>query len=360
MLQNCYPCVNINLPQLRQNVAYLQRLNKRLDINIDVVVKGVCADLRVCETLLSAGASSFADSRMANLKKLRSFFKQQCKLTLLRLPMLSELREVVSVVDNVLISELATIEALNTECVRQRRNINVVLMADLGDLREGILPKDVLSIAKKASVLSNVSVVGLGVNLTCFGGVMPSPTNLSQLVSLVNQIETVTEKKLSLVSGGNSSSIHLVLNKTMPTGITNLRLGEAVFLGRECCFGKDLTEMHQQVITLSAEIIELKDKPSVPQGEIGKDAFGRTPVFKDRGIRKRAILAVGEQDIAVSGLKPLNKGAIVLGGSSDHTIVDVTDCDEDLTVGSVLNFVIDYTVMLKAFTSSYVYKNYIE
>ncbi|KAL0245884.1 hypothetical protein GEMRC1_007101 [Eukaryota sp. GEM-RC1] len=355
-----YPCVNVNLSCLRHNVAYLQRLNKRLGINIDVVVKGVCADLRVCETLLSAGASSFADSRMANLKKLRSFFQQQCQLTLLRIPMLSEMREVVSVVNNVLISELTSIEALNAECIRQRKNVNIVLMTDLGDLREGILPKDLIAIVKKASTFSNVHIAGLGVNLTCFGGVNPSTVNIGRLASLSKEIEDVIGKKLSIVSGGNTSSLHLVLDQTMPSGITNLRLGEAVFLGRECCYDKDLPEMHQRAFTLSAEIIELKEKPSVPYGEIGKDAFGRTPVFKDRGIRKRAILAVGEQDITVSGLKPLNKGAIVLGGSSDHTIVDVTDCEEDLTIGSVLNFKIDYTVMLKAFTSSYVHKNYIE
>ncbi|KAL0246579.1 hypothetical protein GEMRC1_007791 [Eukaryota sp. GEM-RC1] len=353
-----FPCVNVNLSNLRYNFAYLQRLNKRLGIDIDIVVKGVCADLRICQELLSAGASSFADSRIASLKKLRSVFQQQCKLTLLRIPMLSELPEAVKVVDTVLISELRSIEVLNAECVRQQKNVNIVLMTELGDLREGILQEDLLDFTKKAVEFSNVRITGLGVNLTCFGGVMPTTENVGRLATLAKDVENAIGKSLPIVSGGASSSLHLVFNETMPPGISHLRVGEAVFLGRECRFDNDLPDLKKGAFTLSAEIIELKDKPSIPFGEIGKRAVGKTPVLEDRGIRTKAVLAVGEQDVSVSGLKPLNNGVIVLGGSSDHTIVDVTDCDEDLDVGSILNFEMDYASMLKAFTSSFVHKHY--
>ena len=51
----------------------------------------------------------------------------------------------------------------------------------------------------------------------------------------------------------------------------------------------------QDTVKLVAEVIELKRKPSMPIGKIGKDAFGNTPVFEDKGIRLRAILAVGNR-----------------------------------------------------------------
>ena len=41
----------------------------------------------------------------------------------------------------------------------------------------------------------------------------------------------------------------------------------------------------QDTVKLVAEVIELKRKPSMPIGKIGKDAFGNTPVFEDKGIR---------------------------------------------------------------------------
>jgi predicted amino acid racemase len=118
--------------------------------------------------------------------------------------------------------------------------------------------------------------------------------------------------------------------------------------------------VNQDNFTLSAQIIELKEKPSVPRGKIGHDAFGNKPEFEDKGQRRRAIIAIGRQDVKVDGLVPLVEGAEIIGASSDHLLVDVTDVKQELNVGGELEFRLDYGAMLAVMTSPYVSKNYIK
>ena len=54
------------------------------------------------------------------------------------------------------------------------------------------------------------------------------------------------------------------------------------------------------------------------------------PVFQDRGIRRRALLAVGRQDIEPDGLSPLTRGVEILGASSDHLVCDIEDAEEPI------------------------------
>jgi predicted amino acid racemase len=48
----------------------------------------------------------------------------------------------------------------------------------------------------------------------------------------------------------------------------------------------------------------------------------------------------------------------VLGGSSDHLLLDLTDATHKYKVGDVLTFKVGYGSMLKAMTSPYVEKVY--
>ena len=150
--------------------------------------------------------------------------------------------------------------------------------------------------------------------------------------------------------------MRLVEKNEVPKGINQLRLGEAIVLGKETAFGKRIENTYDDVFTYLAEIIELKEKPSVPIGETGIDAFGEKPVFTDRGVRKRAILASGRQDLKVEGIKPRDKDAIVIGASSDHLIIDVSDCRKEYRVGDIMEFDMNYGALLAAFTSEYVEK----
>jgi len=89
------------------------------------------------------------------------------------------------------------------------------------------------------------------------------------------------------------------------------------------------------------------------------DAFGQKPYYEDRGIIKRAILAVGKQDTDPDSMMPLDEKIDILGASSDHLIVDVSKSDADYKVGDIIRFRLGYSGMLKCATSSYVGRKYI-
>lgn len=71
---------------------------------------------------------------------------------------------------------------------------------------------------------------------------------------------------------------------------------------------------------------------------------------------RRAILAIGGQDVAVSGLGPLISGVDFLGNSSDHAIFDVTHAEREVQVGDTLEFSTTYRALNTLFTSKYVHK----
>lgn len=309
------------------------------------------------EVLSSTAVEYLADSRVQNLKKMEKF--PQKKL-LLRLPMLSEVDEVVKYADVSLNSELKTLEMLDEAARKQDKIHSVILMKDLGDLREGFFDEDdFLEAVSYILNLKNIELKGIGVNLTCYGAVIPKYDNLIDLVRLKDEIESRFNITLELISGGNSSSVYLLDKGEMPKGINHLRLGECVVLGRETAYGQDIGETHQDIFTLSSEIVELKEKPSLPIGEIGVDAFGQKPEYEDRGIRKRAILAIGKQDTDIGGMIPIDDKIDILGASSDHLIMDVTDSQRDYKIGDTVEFKLEYGALLKLFTSEYVTKEYI-
>jgi predicted amino acid racemase len=86
------------------------------------------------------------------------------------------------------------------------------------------------------------------------------------------------------------------------------------------------------------------------------DAFGNTPVFVDRGLMKRALVAIGRQDVRVEGLTPVDPSVEIIGASSDHLILDVTHSEQDYEVGGVISFNVDYGALLTLMTSKYVEK----
>ena len=113
--------------------------------------------------------------------------------------------------------------------------------------------------------------------------------------------------------------------------------------------------MREDSLKLIAEIVEIHEKASLPKGESTKNWAGGTVTPVDRGRRKRAILAIGSQDIMdASTMIPLDKGVEIIGCSSDHTIVDITDSDRELKWGDTLSFKIRYSNMLYAFSGDHV------
>lgn len=348
-----YPRVDIDLNKLTYNAKFLLNMCNGKMIDVAVVTKVFCAEPDIVKGILDAGVKTIGDSRIANLKKIVNL---PCEKLLLRIPALSEVREVIMYSDISLNSEIDTIKALSKEAIRAKKTHKIILMVDLGDLREGVLEKDVLEISREIVKLPNIKFMGIGTNLTCYGGVIPDEVNLGRLLNIKNNIEKELNVKIPIVSGGNSSSLYMVMNKTIPEGINNLRLGESVVLGRETAYGRDIPGMFRDVFTLKGEIIEIKDKPSVPIGNIGMDAFGEVPTFQDRGIIKRAIISMGRQDVKIDGITPRDEKIRILGGSSDHLLLDVSESESDYKVGDMISFDVDYGALLSLMTSSYINK----
>lgn len=351
-----YPRIEINLKKLEHNARRTVALCGKFGIEVASVTKGFCAYPQIAEALLRGGVKMLADSRLDNLKKLREF---PVPKMLLRIPMISELDQVVEYADIVLISELKTARILGEKALEKNKRQKVVIMVDLGDLREGFWLDGVVEAAGEMVKIDGIELIGIGTNLTCYGGVIPSTENLGNLVRYAEEIEKRYRINLAIISGGNSSSMHLVFDGSIPRKINNLRIGEAILLGRETVIDKERDNFYSDTFVLKAEVVEVKEKPSVPIGKIGKDAFGKIPVFEDRGIRKRAIIAIGKQDVDPGDLIPVDQDIIILGGSSDHIILDVSDCRKDYQIGDIVAFNLTYGGMLRVMTSPYVTKEFI-
>ncbi|QEK13609.1 alanine/ornithine racemase family PLP-dependent enzyme [Crassaminicella thermophila] len=347
------PRVEVNLSKIRHNTRVITKLCSKLNIQVAGVTKVFCAMPEIVQAMIDGGIEMLADSRIENLKKLDNF---KIPKILLRLPMKSQAMEVIKYADISLNSELATIEELSRAARKEKKIHNIILMIDLGDLREGVWKDKILDTVKEILKLDQIKLIGIGTNLTCYGGVIPDNKNLGMLVEISNQIEKEFNISLEIISGGNSSSLYLIEKGEMPKKINHLRLGEAIVLGRETAYGHIIKNTFKDAFTFVAEIIELKEKPSVPIGEIGLDAFGNKPTFTDNGIRKRAILAVGRQDVLVDNITPFNRKIKILGASSDHLIIDVTDCEEEYAIGDEIRFQVEYGALLQLMTSGYVYK----
>lgn len=348
-----YPRIEIKIEKYRHNVKKTKALLAEKAINMMAVTKVFCAVKPLVDVLNEESITYLADSRLENLKKI----KTDALKVLLRLPSHSSVRETVEYADISLNSEWKTIKHLNEEAKSMNKIHKIILMIDVGDLREGVFYKeDLQDIVMNIEALKNIELYGLGTNVTCYGGVLPTSETTQKLDASVKHVETITGRKLPIVSGGNSS--HLAFLETTPTSINNLRIGEALVLGRETSYGKILEGLHDDVFTLKAEIIELKKKPTYPEGEIGMNAFGKTPEFEDKGIRQRAIISLGKQDVDYTELIPKDDNVTILGSSSDHIILDVTDSETRYEVGDILAFKLTYGSILSLMTSPYVEKDY--
>jgi ornithine racemase len=352
-----YPRLEISLDKISHNTELIVRLCQRIGIHVAGVTKGFCGHAGIARAMVEGGISAIADSRLENLKQLSDI---QLPKLLLRLPMISQVCAVVEYADISLNSEVETIRKLSEAARLKKKTHQVILMFDLGDLREGIVdPGEMFRIVEETLKLERIRLVGVGTNLACYGGVIPTKENLVKLVELKKWIECSFGISLGIVSGGNSSSLYLVEEQTIPDGINQLRLGESIILGRETAYGHQIAGTYNDCFKLITEIIEIKHKPSIPTGEVGFDAFGNKPRFVDKGIRKRAICAIGKQDVFPQNMIPEDQDINIIGASSDHLILDITESRRAYQVGSLVSFRLTYGGILSSMTSKYVSKTFI-
>jgi predicted amino acid racemase len=352
------PWVSIDLEKLEHNTSSVVRLCAEHGIDVTGVTKGTCGSPEVAQAMLRGGCASIGESRLENVRRLRAA-RVETSYMMLRIPPLSRVEEVVAAVDVSLNSELTVLEGLSQAAQRLGKRHDVIVMVDLGDLREGVWPDELETFVRQVLELPGIRLVGLGSNLTCYGGVIPTEHNMGRLARQTDRIEERFGIRLACISGGNSSALPLIAAGRMPGRINHVRIGEAILLGRETIHREPWPDTFQDAFLLHAEVIERKQKPSIPIGERGEDAFGKRAVFVERGEVQRALVNVGREDVDVDGLAPLDSHLSVLGASSDYLIVDVGGARREIRVGDEISFALSYAALLAAMDSEYVEKRFV-
>jgi len=341
------PRLEVDLDKITHNARVLVEDLGDRDILVSGVTKAALGTVEIAKAMLRAGVSGLADSRIENIEAMRQQ-RIAAPIMLIRSPMPSQAARVVKSADISFNTELSVVRRLSAAAQDTDRTHGVVLMVELGDLREGIMPADLINAAREVLRLPNLVLTGIGVNLACHSGVAPDATNMAILSALADEVETTLDVELEVVSGGNSANLDWALGNGDIGRINHLRLGEAILLGCEPLHRKPLDGLHTDAITLVAEVIESKTKPSLPWGTLAETAFGGKTTVTDSGDMCRAILAVGEQDIDPAGLRPPD-GLVILGASSDHLLLD---CGKrSLQVGSEVHFGVNYSALVRAMTS---------
>lgn len=359
-----YPQLEVNLAGIRQNARAVTGYCTQRGITACGVIKFADGDLRVARAYYQGGCRQLASSRLPHLSAIRRALPK-AQTVLLRLPMLAEVDEVVRWCDWSVHSQRETLERLQNAAAVQGKTHGVVLLLDVGDLREGVpTPAALYKLAMAVErEMPHLHLLGVGSTFTCFGSILPDRENLGVLLAAAKEIERGIGRRLEIISGGSSSSLALLQSAGMPSGVNHLRIGGAIANPRAARLtrGIAIPGMCEGTFTLRAEVIEVEQKPSKPYGQTSVNWTGKAVKFADRGLRRRAILALGSQDIGDAGrLMARDEGVSVLGCSSDHTILDVQDSGRVWQVGDIAAFDLFYAPLLQIFSTRHVQIDYRE
>lgn len=348
------PRLEISLGKLHHNALTLVTRLSKQGISVTGVTKATLGSPAIAKEWLRAGVSGLGDSRIENIGTL-GHANVSAPMTLIRTPMLSQADEVLALADVSCNTELDVIRELSSAAQKTNRTHGIVLMVELGDLREGIMPDQLESTVREVLHLPNLEFQGIGTNLACRSGVAPDAGNMAELSALADSLDATFGQIVSTVSGGNSANLDWALSGADTGRINNLRLGEAMLLGCEPLHRQPIKGLHTDAITLVAEVIETKDKPTKPRGNIAQTAFGDVPPGDDRGSISQSIIAIGRQDTDPDGLEP-SPGIEILASSSDHLVVDASRYAGNLNVGTHIPFQLNYSALLRAMTSPFITK----
>lgn len=338
-----------------------QFLSKRLDeegIEWGVVSKLLCGTVKYIQELINLGVTEIHDSRISNLKKVKEL-NPNVQTVYIKPPAKKAIKSIVQYADVSFNTELSTIKLLSEEAGRQDKLHKIIIMIEMGDLREGVLGEHLLEFYGKIFELPNITVVGIGTNLNCLYGVMPSQDKLIQLSLYKQLVEATFNRKIEWVSGGTSVVFPLLLTRQLPKGINHFRLGEMLYFGNNLFTEEPVPGMKTDVFTLHAQIIELIEKPKIPTGELAANPSGEQFEINEDDYGKtsyRAILDLGLLDISTDFLTPIDKGVEVTGASSDMIVIDLGSSKGNYKVGDWVKFKLKYMGALGLLNSNYIEK----
>jgi ornithine racemase len=350
--------LNLFRDQLLHNYHFLDELFKSNDIKWGITTKLLCGTKSYLEEVIDLGIKEVHDSRISNLQRIKEI--DPATMTVyIKPPPKDTIPDIVRYADASLNTELSTLHALSDEAVKQEKVHKVIIMIEMGDLREGVMREELIDFYGKIFKLPGIEVIGLGTNLNCLHGVLPDGDKLIQLVLYKQIIDLQFNKSIPLVSAGTTVTIPLLLSNQLPAGINHFRVGEALFFGKNLFTGDTIEGMSDSVLELNAHIIEISEKPLVPSGELGVNPQGKVSKVDVSDYGKtayRAILDIGYLDVQPDYLVPADPSIEISDASSDMMILNVGDNPNDYKVGDLVRFKLEYMGALSLMSSDYIEK----
>lgn len=350
--------ITLNTKKLKENFDHLDHLFQENGIEWAPVVKLLCGNKMFLEQVLKLGVKQVCDSRVSNLRVIRAL-NPNIQTVYIKPPPKRSIASIVQVADVSFNTEFATIKLLSEAAVKANKVHKIVVMIELGELREGVLREEFVEFYARIFELPNIEVAGIGTNLTCMYGVLPNHDKLIQLSLYTQLIEAKFNRKIPYISGGASVTIPLIERGLLPKGVNHFRVGETLFLGTDVYNNRAFKQMHNDVFKLYAEIIELSEKPSVPSGEMGLNLNGEKTDFDESLMGEftlRAIVDVGLLDIESNHIVPFDESIHIIGASSDMIVIDLGENKKGRKVGDLIEFKMDYMGILRIMNSNYVDK----
>lgn len=349
--------LRMNRDALRHNYAELERRMAGHGVSYGVVTKLLCGNEAFLREVLALGSSHVMDARTSNLRTIKGI-DPDARTVYIKPPAHGNVEDVVRWADVSFNTELATLGALDAEAARQGVRHGVVVMVEMGDLREGVMRERLVEFVGQALRFENLDLKGIGTNFNCLNGTVPSEDKLWQLALFRELVELRYGVELAWVSGGTSVALPMLFAGQVPSAVNHYRIGESLFFGADLVRGETFEGMRDDVFELEAEVIEVRDKPSEPSGPFGDDPFGQRHQTSDGpvGTARRAILDVGWLDLEAEFLTPQDEGVEIVDMSSDMTVVDVGRRTRPTRVGDRLRFGLRYMGALKLLNSDYIDK----
>ena len=350
--------ITLETEKLKKNYNYLNTFFKGHDIEWSIVTKMLCGNKKYLKELLDLGINQYSDSRISNLRMIK-LLNEEAETIYIKPPAKGVIEEVVKYADISMNTDFETIRMLSEEASRQDKTHKIIIMIDLGELREGVMRDDFVDFYATVFQMKNIEVVGIGTNLSCLYGILPNNDKLLQLCLYKQLIELKFNVDIPFISGGSSVTIPLIEQKLLPKDVNHFRIGETLFMGTDVYNNKKYEELENDIFKLYAEIIELYEKPLIPSGEMGPNLEGDTVSFDQKNIGKstfRAIIDVGLLDIDIKHFDPTDTDIKYAGATSDMVVLDLGENPKGYKVGDQIEFTMDYMGIVRIMNSKYIEK----
>ncbi|MEG2172134.1 MAG: alanine racemase [Desulfovibrionaceae bacterium] len=239
----------------------------------------------------------------------------------------SAIPEVVSGYDVLYQTGIRSLQRIAKEARRQQRILRVVLPVEVGDGRDGVLPGELELLAVEMSDLApHVELWGLAANFACISEQPPKKEDLLRLLALRHAVQERTGRPVPHISVGGSDILLLGAESGLPSGITEIRCGTAVYLGVYPLSGQAVPGLSRTAVRLCGQIIECSRKNGM----------------------LRAVFDFGTNDTNPELVTPPYPGMLFQGASSGYSIFDISDCPVHMHCGDELLFELHHRSLARA------------